>query len=210
MTYRVHCPAVLRSEHTVLQAQIGQPSSLFSAKTIILLKMYFTSGLLSLFLLSLFSPIFASPIDPSDSLPTRTTGNSNDPSLTLGAHGAAGSYYCISPAEYPDWAGPIDYDDCKAGYNAISNVIKDKETRYTFWSEKYRSRAPPQSFELPWGTTRGKPFTRRLSAFHPFHSLTMTLSRQLYIGPSHRSGLRIECATTRRRLLQRDPLANGR
>ena len=172
--------------------------------------MHFTLGLFSLFLLSLFSPIFASPIDSSDSLPTRTTGNGNDPSLTWGASGAAGSYHCISPAQDPDWAGPINLDDCKGAYDLLSNSIRDKSSRYTFWSDKYRPSAPSRSFQLPWGAKIGKPFSLRLFIFHPFNPLTMILSRQLYIGPPHRSGFWIECATTRRRLLQRDWLANRR
>ena len=155
--------------------------------------MHFTLGLFSTLLLSLFSPCFASPIDPSDSLPTKTTGN-NDPSLTLGASGAAGSYYCISPREHPDWAGPINFDDCKAAYDAIDNNvnIRDKQRKWTFWSDKYRSTPPsaPFTFRLPFGATRGKSFSQSLSTFHPFHSLMMTHSRHLYIGPPHRSGIR--------------------
>ena len=149
--------------------------------------MHFTLSLLSPLLLSLFSPIFASPIGPSNSLPTKITDNSRDPSQTWGAPGAAGSYECISPGEHPDWAGPINYDDCNAAYNVISDNIQDKEKKYTFWSEMYRSSPPPNSFKLPYGATIGKPFSQSLSAVHPFHSLTMTHSRHLYIGNPHRS-----------------------
>ena len=157
--------------------------------------MHFTLGLFSTLLLSLFSPIFASPIDPSDSLPTKTTGN-GDPSRTWGASGAAGSYYCISPSEHPDWAGPINFDDCQAAYYAINTNIRDLNKVWTFWSEKYQSTAPPDSFKLPWGATSGKPLSQSLSAFDPFHSLVMTHSRQLYIGHAHRSGIRKSCVTT--------------
>lgn len=159
--------------------------------------MHFTLGLSSALLLSLFSPIFASPVAPSDNVPTKTTGNGNDPSLTLGASGAAGSYYCVSPRDHPDWAGPIKLDDCQAAYDAISNGIRDQQKVLTFWSAIYRSTPPPNSFKLPWGATRGKPFSQSLSAFHPFPSFTMTLSRHLYIGPPHRSGIWKSCATTR-------------
>ena len=159
--------------------------------------MHFTLGLVSTLLLSLFSPIFASPIDPSDSLPTKTTGN-GDPSRTWGASGAAGSYFCISPREHPDWAGPINFIDCRAALDDIENsIFRDRDKVWTFWSQKYRSVPPPQSFLLPWGATRGKPFSQSLSAFDPFHSLVMTHSRQLFIGHAHRSGLRKSCVTTR-------------
>ena len=142
--------------------------------------MHFTLGLFPPLLLSLFSPVFASPIDPSDSLPTKTAGNSGDPSQTWGAPGAAGSYYCVSPRAHADWLGTIKYDDCKAAYDAISNNLRNKDKMLTFWTEKYRPEVPPtpfESFRLPWGATRGKPFSQSLSAFDPFHSLMMTHSR---------------------------------
>lgn len=178
------CTGPLCSGVTIAKKK-GPQSSSFSAKIVILLKMHSTLGLLSPMLLSLFSPIFAGPIGPSDSLPTKTTDNSRDPSQTWGAPGEAGSYECISPKEHPDWAGPINYDDCNDVYNVISNRFRDKEKTWTFWSREYRSRPPPNGFELPCGATIGKPFSQSLAAFHPFHSLTMTHSRHLYIGNPH-------------------------
>ena len=149
--------------------------------------MHLTLGLFSFVLLSALCPVFASPIDPSDSLPTKVTRS--DPSRTLGASGAAGSYFCISPAEHPDWAGTIDPDDCKAAFRAINNHIWNKDKVWTFWSEKYQSWSPPKGFRLPWGATRGERFSRSLCAFHPLHLLKMTHCRQLYIGHPHRSGI---------------------
>ena len=129
--------------------------------------MQFTLGLFLPLLLSLFSSTFASPIDPSDSLPTKATDISSDPSRTLGASGAAGSYYCISPREHPDWAGTINFNDCEAAFHAFSALIRDKGRQWTFWSAKYRSTPPYNSFKLPAGFTSGKSFSRSLSAF-PF------------------------------------------
>ena len=151
--------------------------------------MSFTLGLVSFWLLSAFCPVFAGPIDPSDSLPTKVTGINSDPSRTLDASGAAGSYYCISPADHPDWAGTMDPEDCKAAFRVINGNIVDKDKVWIFWSEKYQPWPPPTGFRLPWGATRGEPFSPSLCAFYPFHSLTMTHSRQLYIGHPHRSGI---------------------
>ena len=130
-------------------------------------KMHFTLGLFLPLLLSLFSSTFANPIDPSDSLlPTKATAISSDPSRTWGASGAAGSYYCISPREHPDWAGTINFRDCEDAFYAFSDLVGNKGRRWTFWSGKYRSTPPPQSFKLPAGFTSGKSFSRSLSAFH--------------------------------------------
>ena len=152
------------------------------------------SSLLSLLFLSLFSPILASPIDPSDSLPSRTTENTLDPSPTLGAPGAAGSLHCVSPRDHPDWGGPITYRDCYAALGDLSNRLGNQKWNWQLWSARYDTKpGSGHPLQLPLGATRGKPFLSLsfpLSKAVRFPILSVhsrrSISRQLYIATPHR------------------------
>ncbi|KAM0804811.1 hypothetical protein BDR22DRAFT_817878 [Usnea florida] len=114
------------------------------------------SSLLSLLFLSLLSPILASPIDPSDSFPSRTTENTLDPSLTLGAPGAANSLHCVSPRDHPDWGGPITYKDCYTALGDLSNRLGNQKWNWQLWSARYGTKpASGHPLQLPLGATRG-------------------------------------------------------
>lgn len=140
--------------------------------------MRFTLGLYWPLLLSLFSPISAISIEPRDNLFTPTTTNSGNPSGTLDAPGTGASYHCVAPAQHPDWAGKINYNDCIDAFSVLADHFADIEDKeYTFYSRKYDRRPWWNGWELPYGLTRGKPSSQSLSAIQFF---LLTHSRQAF------------------------------
>lgn len=65
----------------------------------------------------------------------------------------------IDPSRQPDWAGPIEPEDCRIALGLLRSRVDtyDPNILFKFWSRKWR-RQPPEGneFELPFGVTHGE------------------------------------------------------
>ena len=122
--------------------------------------MYFILRYFLPFLLLPISAVHANPIFSGDSLPANTT---RAVPQTWAIDKSNQINHCVSPAQYPDWAGTIDSTDCKAALFILDIEVSRYGAKYfNFWSGQYQSSPPPSGWKLPYGKSSGGSFPQNI------------------------------------------------